>query len=62
MTAANSYIATRLLQAEWIGFKFRLLPKVESWLSRVKAQEYWSEVHAVHRELVTETQYGPYFK
>ena len=62
MTVADSYIATTLLQAEWIGFKFRLWPKVESWLRRVKAQEYWSEVHAAHRELVTEIEYGPYFE
>ena len=52
VTVADSYVATTLIQAEWVGFKFTLWPKVENWLRRVKAQDYWEDVHVLHNQFV----------
>ena len=56
---ADSYVATVLIQAEWVGFSFRMWPRVATWLKRVRSQENWAQVHASHRELVTEIENAP---
>ncbi len=60
LTIADSYVATILIQVEWVGFKFKLWPRVDAWLKRVRAQEYWSEVHAAHCQLVEEIESAPF--
>ena len=60
LTVADSFVATTLIQAEWMGFKFQMWPKVENWLRWVKSQEYWVDVHAAQRELIRETEQLPF--
>ena len=59
-TVADSYVATVLLQAEWVGLSFRLWPRVEHWLRRERAQEFWGEVHAAHNQVVREVENAPF--
>ena len=59
-TVADCVVATTLLQAEWVGFKFNMWPKVVAWLRRVRAQEYWGRVHNMHRELLREMDQAPF--
>ena len=56
LTVADSYAATVLIQAEWVGFSFRMWPRVASWLKRVRSQQNWTQVHTQHRELVSEIE------
>ncbi len=60
LTVADSYVATILLQAEWVGFKFTLWPKVEAWLKTVRCQDFWSEVHASHIKFLEELENAQY--
>ena len=60
LTVADSFVATVILQAQWNGFRFQMWPKVERWLRLVRAQEFWSQVHRVHNELVRELEEQPF--
>ena len=55
-TVADLFVATVLVQMEWTGFRFRLWPKVETWLYRVKFAEFWDTVHDSHAEFVKELE------
>ena len=59
-TMADLYVATILVQLEWPGFKFKLWPKVDNWLSRVKMVEFWEEVHVSHQEYLRELERNRY--
>lgn len=50
LTVADSYVATILCQTEWVEFDFKLWPRLSEWLSRVKSQEHWNEVHTMHND------------
>lgn len=52
LTVADSYVATILCQAEWVDFDFKLWPRLWEWLTRVKGQEHWREVHSTHDEFL----------
>ena len=54
ITVADSFVATVVLQAQWNGFQLQMWPKTEKWLRLVRAQEFWSQVHHDHNELVQE--------
>ncbi|XP_074645894.1 glutathione S-transferase theta-3-like [Tubulanus polymorphus] len=56
LTVADSYVATILIQLKWTTFKFRMWPKVEEWLARVRMQDFWDEVHKAHKEFVKELE------
>jgi hypothetical protein len=45
---------------EWVGFKFSMWPKLEDWLSRVRRQDFWNEVHAAHNAFVAELEGANY--
>ncbi|KAJ8042329.1 Glutathione S-transferase theta-1 [Holothuria leucospilota] len=54
LTVVDFFVATILMQAEWISFDLRLWPKLKSWLGSMKSQNGWDQVHKVHREFVQE--------
>lgn len=54
VTIADSYVATILLQLEWTKFNFKMWPKVDAWLRRIKQQEFWQDVHATHLTFLRE--------
>ena len=60
MTVADFYVATILIQTEWVGFNFKLWPKVASWLKLVRSQGHWSTVHTAHRTFVQELERTQY--
>ena len=55
-TVADYFVGSVLVQMEWTGFRFKLWPKVESWVARVKRAEFWDTVHASHKEFVAELE------
>ncbi|KAK7464000.1 hypothetical protein BaRGS_00037998 [Batillaria attramentaria] len=55
-TLADMFVATVLVQMEWTGFKFKMWPKVDIWLGRVKHAEFWDFVHTSHKEFVAELE------
>ncbi|XP_033117277.1 glutathione S-transferase theta-1-like [Anneissia japonica] len=54
LTMADIVVATTLIQAEWVGFSFRMWPKVSKWLHAVAKVEFWEDVHKTHDEYVKE--------
>ena len=61
ITVADTYIACILVQVEWTGTKFKMWPKVEAWLSRVKNQENWDTVHLSHNVYLRELERAALF-
>ncbi|CAH1780469.1 unnamed protein product [Owenia fusiformis] len=61
LTVADSYVATILLQVEWTAFKFKIWPKVDEWIKRVKQQEFWDTVHKAHDDFVHELEQANMF-
>ncbi|XP_046381062.2 glutathione S-transferase theta-1-like isoform X1 [Haliotis rufescens] len=59
-TVADVFVATVLLQLQWPNFQFRIWPKVDTWLSRVKQVEFWDIVHVSHREFLQELERNRY--
>ncbi|XP_076470648.1 glutathione S-transferase theta-3-like [Babylonia areolata] len=59
-TVADLYVATVLVQMEWTGFRFKLWPKVDSWLTRVRHAEFWDTVHQSHQDFVAELERNRY--
>ncbi|KAK7114588.1 hypothetical protein V1264_000627 [Littorina saxatilis] len=55
-TVADLFVATVLIQMEWTGFRFKLWPRVETWLARVRHAEFWDTVHVSHKEFVAELE------
>ena len=55
-TSADNCMATVLILLEWTNFNFKMWPKVESWLNRVKQNHFWDEVHVSHHEFIKEVQ------
>ena len=51
-TIADYYVATILMQLEWISFDFSLWPKITQWLDVLKRMQEWADIHEKHRELV----------
>ena len=60
LTVADTYVATVLIQAEWVGFKFTMWPKVDSWLKAIKCQDYWADVHVSHKKFLEELENAQY--
>lgn len=56
LTVSDSCAASVLVLLEWTGFSFKMWPKVESWLSKVKQQMFWDEVHTTHTDFVRELE------
>lgn len=56
LTVSDSCAAAVLVLLEWTGFSFKMWPKVESWLSKVKQQMFWDEVHTTHTDFVRELE------
>ncbi|KAH3769055.1 glutathione S-transferase theta-3-like isoform X1 [Dreissena polymorpha] len=56
ITIADTYVATILLQTEWLGTKLSMWPHVEKWLSRVKNQVFWDVVHSSHTVFLRELE------
>ena len=54
LTVADFYVATVILQLEWISFDFSLWPKTVKWLSTFKELELWKKVHEKHDGFVGE--------
>lgn len=54
MTVADSFAVTVLLQLQWVGFSFKLWPKIVAWMDRVAQQESWTDVHSAHHIFVEE--------
>lgn len=53
ITVADVYVATILLQLEWIdNVDMKLWPMLNRWLKEVRKQEQWDTVHAKHSEFV----------
>ena len=61
ITVADTFIACILVQVEWTGTKFKMWPKVEAWLSRVKNQEHWDTVHLSHNVYLRELERAALF-
>ncbi|XP_057298415.1 glutathione S-transferase theta-1-like [Hydractinia symbiolongicarpus] len=55
-TIADYYVATVLVQLEWINFGLELWPKISAWLSILKGMQQWKEVHEKHSGFVAELQ------
>lgn len=55
-TIADYYVATVLVQLEWINFGLELWPKISAWLSILKGMQQWKEVHEKHCGFVAELQ------
>ncbi|XP_065653888.1 glutathione S-transferase theta-1-like [Hydra vulgaris] len=53
-TIADYYIATVIVQLEWINFDLKLWPKLNNWLVNIKKSEYWSLVHEKHEGFLIE--------
>lgn len=56
VTVADTCAASVLVLLEWTGFSFKMWPKVDSWLTRVKQQMFWDEVHTTHNDFVGELE------
>ncbi|XP_013391146.1 glutathione S-transferase theta-1-like [Lingula anatina] len=56
ITVADTVVATILCQAEWVGFKFKIWPRVNQWLDNVKQQEFWDRVHDAHYQFLRELE------
>ncbi|XP_071957681.1 glutathione S-transferase theta-1-like [Antedon mediterranea] len=55
VTMADIVVATTLIQAEWVGFSFRMWPKVFKWLKLIEqVVEFWEDVHKTHTDYVNE--------
>eukprot|EP00112_Aurelia_sp_Birch-Aquarium-sp1_P012382 Seg2604.4 transcript_id=Seg2604.4/GoldUCD/mRNA.D3Y31 product="Glutathione S-transferase 1 isoform D" protein_id=Seg2604.4/GoldUCD/D3Y31 len=54
MTIADLYVATILVQLEWIDFDFSLWPKIINWMQQIKEIPQWAEVHEKHYGFVKE--------
>ncbi|KAK3085290.1 hypothetical protein FSP39_001136 [Pinctada imbricata] len=62
LTMADTCVAAVVVLLEWTGFGFKMWPKVETWLNRIKQQTFWDEVHTTHNEFVKEIQMAGLFK
>ena len=60
LTVADYFVATVLIQTEWVGFNFKMWPKVAAWLRLVRSQDNWALVHAAHRIFVQELERTQY--
>lgn len=58
-TIADYYVATILVQLEWLNFDFQLWPKITAWMKSFKESEHWKLVHEKHEGFVTELQKQP---
>lgn len=54
LTMADTSVASVLVLLEWTGFKFKMWPKVETWMNRVKRQQFWDNVHTTHSDFVVQ--------
>eukprot|EP00111_Clytia_hemisphaerica_P006716 TCONS_00019420-protein len=54
ITVADYYVATLILQLEWLEFDFSLWPKLTNWLNTFKDLELWKKVHEKHNGFVAE--------
>lgn len=53
LSVADLYVATILVQLEWVeAVDMKLWPKINRWLKEVRKQEHWNTVHVKHREFV----------
>ena len=53
LTVADLYVATIILQLEWVeSVDMKLWPKLNKWLKEVRKEKHWDTVHAKHREFV----------
>ncbi|XP_028391691.1 glutathione S-transferase theta-1-like [Dendronephthya gigantea] len=53
LTVVDLYVATIVLQLEWVeSVDMKLWPKLNKWLKEVRKQKHWDTVHAKHREFV----------
>ena len=53
LTVADLYVATIILQLEWVeSVDMKLWPKLNRWLKDVRKQEHWETVHVKHKEFV----------
>ncbi|VDI00454.1 glutathione S-transferase [Mytilus galloprovincialis] len=55
-TIADTSVATVLVLLEWTNFNYKMWPKVEAWLTRVKQHHFWDEVHVTHTDFVKDIQ------
>ncbi len=60
LTVADTFVASVLIQCEWTGFKFKMWPRVETWLKLVRSQTHWSDVHAAHKTFIRELELAQY--
>lgn len=51
-TIADFFVATILMQTEWVSFDLRLWPNMQSWFEKVQTQKYWHEIHEVHYDFI----------
>jgi glutathione S-transferase len=56
ITIADSCVAIVLTLLEWSNFNFKMWPKLESWLKRIKQHPFWDDVHVSHNVHVKEIQ------
>ena len=47
-TVADCYLATMLVQLQWVQFDFSLWRKIRTWLETMKEVKGWNEVHEKH--------------
>ena len=53
LTVADLYVATIILQLEWVeSVDMKLWPQLNNWLKEVRQGKHWDTVHAKHREFV----------
>lgn len=51
-TIADICVAVVISLLDWTNFNFKMWPKVEAWLNRVKQNHFWDEVHVTHNTFV----------
>lgn len=54
LTIADLYVATMLVQLEWVDFDLTLWPTVIEWIQMVKQSSHWDSVHEKHNGFVSE--------
>ena len=54
VTVCDYYVATMIVQLEWINFEFNLWPHIQRWLDTIKNTAMWEKVHEKHNGFVQE--------
>ena len=52
LTAADYYIATIIIQTQWLSFDLKLWPAVMKWIETISTKDFWKTAHVEHVEFM----------